>query len=82
MGNVAVSMKIMAESAEVDLNKVKDEISKRVKVQDFKLEPIAFGLKCLRILVIVPDEKGEKISEEIKGIRGVGDVEVESATLV
>ncbi len=82
MGNVAVSMKIMAESAEVDLNKVKDEIAKRVKVQDFKLEPIAFGLKCLKILVVVPDEKGEKISEEIKNIKGVGDVEVESATLV
>ncbi|HLC51286.1 MAG TPA: elongation factor 1-beta [archaeon] len=82
MGSVAVSMKISAESAEVDLNKVKDEIAKRVKVQDFKLEPIAFGLKCLKILVIVPDEKGENISEEIKRIKGVGDVEVESATLV
>ena len=63
MGSVAVSMKISAESAEVDLNKVKDEIAKRVKVQDFKLEPIAFGLKCLKILVIFPYEKKEKIKK-------------------
>ena len=83
MGNVAISLKIMADSPQTDLNKVKDEISKRMKVQDSKIEPVAFGLKSLKILVIVQDSSGEeKLQEEIRNIKGVASVEVESATLI
>lgn len=81
MGNVAIFLRIMPASPEEDLNKLEQEIAKKVKIQDFKIEPIAFGLKALKILVIMPDS-AQNIEEKIKSVRGVGEVEVESITLV
>lgn len=83
MGNVAVTIKIMPASPDVDIEKIKSAISKKMKVQDAKIEPLAFGLKQLRILVVVPDTGGtDKLENQIKRIEGVGEVEVESVTLV
>jgi len=82
MGNVAVALKIMPESPETDLEKVKEEISKKMKIQDSKIEPIAFGLKSLKILIIMPDKETGDIEGKIKGVKGVSDVEIESVTLV
>jgi elongation factor 1-beta len=82
MGNVAIVLKIMPESTETDLEKVKYEISKKIKIQDSKIEPIAFGLKALKILVIVPDKETGDLENKIKEVKGVSDVETESVTLV
>jgi elongation factor 1-beta len=82
MGNVAVALKIMPESPETDLEKIKSEISKKIKLQDSKIEPIAFGLKALKILVIVPDKETGELESKLKAIEGVSDVETESATLI
>jgi len=82
MGNVAISLKIMPDSPETDIEKIKEEISKRLKVQDSKIEPIAFGLKALKILIIVPDKETGDIENKIKEVKGVSDVETESVTLV
>jgi len=82
MGNVAMSLKIMPESPETNIEKIKDELSKILKIQDSKIEPIAFGLKALKILIIVPDKGTEEIEKKIKNIDGVSTVEVESVTLV
>ena len=82
MGMVAVEFKIMPESPETDLEKIKLEISKKIKIQDSKIEPIAFGLKSLRILVIVPDKETGDIEGKIREIKGVSDVEAGSATLL
>ena len=82
MGNVAVELKIMPESIETDIIKIKEEISKKMKIQDSKIEPVAFGLKALKILVIVPDNENEDLESKIKSIKGVSEVETESVTLV
>ena len=82
MGNVAVEFKVMPSSPEVDLDKIKEEIAKNIKVQDAKVEPLAFGLKQLKILVVVPDKEMGDIEGKIKEIEGVSEVEQESATLV
>ena len=83
MGNVAISIKVMPQDANTDMNKIKNEISKRMKIQDSKIEPIAFGLKALKILIITPDRGGtEEIENEIRKIDGVANVEVESVTLI
>lgn len=82
MGNVIVELKIMPESPEVDMEKIKTEISKKMKIQDSKIEPIAFGLKALRMIVIVPDKETGDIEGKIKEVKGVSDVETESVTLV
>jgi len=82
MGDVAVSLKIMPESPDTDLERVKEEISKKVEVKDSKIEPLAFGLKALKILIIVPDEGMKNIENEIKSINGISEVEIESSTVI
>lgn len=76
-----MNLRIMPASPETDLEKVKKEIAKKIKIQDAKIEPIAFGLKALKILVIVPDGQ-QNVEDEIKKIKGVGEVEIESTTLL
>jgi len=82
MGDVAISLKIMPESPDTDLEKIKEEISKKIEIKDSKIEPIAFGLKALKILIIVSDKESENIENEIKSVNGVSEVEVESSTLI
>ena len=82
MGMVALELKIMPESPEVDLKKIKAEISKKIKIQDSKIEPIAFGLNSLKILVVVPDKETGDIEGKIREIKGISEVETESVTLV
>ena len=82
MGEVATTFKIMPDSPERDVHKIKDAISEKMKVQDYHVEDIAFGLKALRILVVSKDGATDKIEKEIRGIEGVSEVEVESSTLI
>jgi elongation factor 1-beta len=82
MGNVAISLKIMPESPDTDLEKIKEEIAKKIEIKDSKIEPLAFGLKALKILVVIPDKGSENIENEIRTVSGVSEVEVESSTLV
>ncbi|HLE07977.1 MAG TPA: elongation factor 1-beta [archaeon] len=85
MGQVAIALNITPSSPEVNLENVKEEISKKMKVQDSKIEPIGFGISRLRLLIIAPDAGGsdtDKIENEIKSVKGVENVEVESVTLI
>ena len=83
MGKVAISLKIMPESPEVDLEQVKKAISSKMQIQDSKIEPLAFGLKQLKVLIIMADKGGtEQAEKTIKSIKGVESVETESVTLV
>lgn len=82
MGMVALEFKIMPESPETDLEKIKSEISKKIKIQDSKIEPIAFGLNALKILVIVPDKETGDIEGKLREIKGVSEVETGSVTLL
>lgn len=84
MGLVAIEMDIMPESPDTDLIAVKNEISKLVKVQDHKIEPLAFGLKKLKIVITTEDKGGgtDALEEKIKKVKGVGDVQVGTVTLV
>ena len=82
MGNVAISFKIMPESPDVDLEKIKKEIGKKMEIKDSKIEPLAFGLSALRILIVVPDKEMGDIENKIRSVEGVSEVEVESSTLI
>lgn len=82
MGKVATTFKIMPESPDVDLENLKEEIGKSIKIQDYKIEPIAFGLKALKIMLITSDSGTEEIENIIKKTKGVGEVEIESSTLI
>ncbi|MBU5575166.1 MAG: elongation factor 1-beta [Candidatus Aenigmatarchaeota archaeon] len=83
MGQVAVLFKILPESPETNLNEIKDEIKKIIEIKDYRIEPLAFGLNQLKILVIVDDKKGlGDLETKIKNVHGVADAEIESTTLI
>lgn len=83
MAKVVVTLKIMPESPSSDLVKIEDEA--KTKIIDFsqnqevktEQEPIAFGLKALRIIFVMDESKGstEALEEDIKKIDGVNSVE-------
>ncbi len=83
-----VTYKIMPEGVDVDFEKMKEEVKKKVgtlgKIAEFDLQPIAFGLKALVVKVIVKDEGGiaDKIEEEFNKIENVQGVVIEEVTLI
>lgn len=85
MGDVGIAIKVMPSSPEVNLEEISNKIKEKINVQDFKIEPLAFGLKALKILVVVPDKEGantDKIENMIKEIEGVETVEIENVSLI
>ena len=84
MANVIITLKIMPESLEVDLNKAKGAILDHIKEFAGKgetkvdEEPIAFGLKALKIIFVMDESLGstESLEETIKSVSGVQSVEV------
>ena len=89
MGQVAVTLKAMPSSSEVDLGKIKKDVEEAVsKFEDIKLEqinekPVAFGLKCLEILLTMPDQGGtDNVEESITKIDGIESVDTENITII
>ena len=66
------------------LEKIKDINMDDVEIKDSKIQPIAFGLKALLLVAVMPDEEGigDRFIEEIQKIDGVESVEIESMELV
>jgi elongation factor 1-beta len=84
MGTVAVILRVMPESPEVDLGKLKDQIKKEVPaVKDIREDPIGFGLKALVVAAIIEDAAGESDAVEaaIQKIPGVERAEIMEVTL-
>ncbi len=83
MGKVAIELKVLPENPEIDVEKIADEIKSKIEVKDVKIEPFVFGMKMIKVLVIGDDSEGtDKIENAISEIDGVGEVEVESVTLI
>ena len=84
MTNVIVTLKIMPESPEVDLHAIEADAKKKIidfaGPGDMKIEqePIAFGLKALKIIFIMDEAKGstEPIEDAVEEIKGVQSVEI------
>lgn len=78
VGEVAVTIRLMPESSDVDLDHLESEVRARVKVHSVNREPIAFGLEALRIVAVVPDAAGgtDPLEEVLSSISGVGNVQV------
>ncbi len=88
MGRVLMKLRVMPKDVDVDLDKLMDEIKniqiEGVEIRDHSKKPIAFGLKALEILAVMPDTEGigDKFVEEIQKIEGVESVEVEGVELL
>ena len=83
MGDVAISLKVLPSSAEVDLGKIKAELQ-AMGAKEVREKDIAFGLKMIEVLFVIPDEEGAApgLEEKIQKIEGVGSVETEGVTLI
>lgn len=84
MAKIVATIKIMPTSPEIDLDKLENEA--KTKITDFsqnqeiksEQEPVAFGLKALKIMFVMEESKGsiDPLEEDIKTIPGVNSVEV------
>ena len=84
MGNVALILKIMPESPDVDREALKEAIRAAVTADDIQEEPIGFGLVALKVAVVVPDRAGapDEVERALQKIEGVGSVDIIESTLV
>ena len=83
MARVVVTLKIMPESPESDLDSIESEA--KSKILEFSQntemrsvqEPIAFGIKALKITFVMEESKGstDSLEENIKTIGGVNSVD-------
>lgn len=86
MGEVAVQIKVMPQSPEVDLEQLKRKIElalpNNARLYSFDIQPIAFGLKALLVTVIVGDVEGgtDSIEEALSRVDGVESIQVVTAT--
>lgn len=83
MATVIIITKLMPESPDVDLNKIKQSAQillekEGAKNISFEEKPIAFGLKALMVKIDMPEERGTDIVESILSkIPGVSSVTIE-----
>ena len=77
MGKVIIVFKIFPETPE-NLNGVKAAVQE-LGPERLDEEPIAFGLKALKVIFIIPDAGGEqdKLENKLRAIPNVGTVETE-----
>ena len=84
MGNAVVTVKIMPDNPEVDLNKIEEESKKiilgivgegEMKVSQ---EPVAFGLMSLNIIFVMDENSGspDPFAEKISELDGVNSAEI------
>jgi elongation factor 1-beta len=82
MGEVIATIKLMPESPDEDLVKIKENVEKSIpseaELHKIEEEPIAFGLVALMVMVVVGDAEGgtEKVEENLSQIEGVASIEV------
>lgn len=81
MGTVAIEIKVMPESPDTDLEKIKSSISEKLPdAANIKSEEqdIAFGLKALKVNLAWPEEKDTDIIENtLSEIEGVSSAKIE-----
>ena len=82
MGSVIVTFRIMPESIETDLNLIEKTIKNEINPQRMERIPIAFGLNAIQIIKLVDEKEGEmdRVTDKIKNIKGVKEVEVTGLT--
>ncbi len=84
MARVVVTLKIMPEGIDVDLDKLKEKSIKIIegfnKKQEIRVEkePIGFGLIALKFIFVMDESTGstEPLEEKLKQIDGVSSVDV------
>jgi elongation factor 1-beta len=84
MGSVAVIIRVMPESPEINLAELKIALKQKLPgIQDMQEEPIGFGLKAIKLAAVVNDAGGETdaIEQLLNEIPGVERAEIIEVTL-
>jgi len=82
MGIALITMKLMPESPETDLEAIKENAKriieeKQGKRLNFEEEPIAFGLKAVKVFFEIDESQElEPIEDELKRIENISSVQV------
>lgn len=88
LGSVIMKVRVMPADVDVNLDEVLEKIKeinmKDVEIRDAAIRPIAFGLKAIVLIAVMPDTEGigDKFVEEIVKIDGVKNVEIEDMELL
>ncbi len=77
--NVAADLKLYLEDSSKS-ESVKQELDKLVKVQVAKEEELGFGIKILKVTVLMNDDQGgmDQLEEKIRSLDNVSEVETEN----
>ncbi len=85
MARVLALVKVYPAGTDIDLGRlletIKSKLPQGYEVTRHEEEPIAFGLKALRLYVLMPEEEEggtSKLEELIRSVEGVDEVEVEA----
>lgn len=83
MGEVMALLRIFPEEVDISLEELKNRIQGSLpggySIKAWDEEPIAFGIKALRIIVVMPEETEggtEHLEEIVSKVPGVSQVEV------
>ena len=85
MGSVAVIVRVMPESPDVNFDDLKRALKVKLPgIQDIREEPIGFGLKALKLAAVINDAGGEtdKIEQSLNTVPGVERAEIIEVTLM
>jgi elongation factor 1-beta len=81
LGEVAIIYRIMPDGPEIDLEKLKSQITNSVpekaRLNKIEEKPVAFGLKALEVQIIINDREGgsEELEKTLAGIENIQSVE-------
>jgi elongation factor 1-beta len=84
MARVIIDFKVMPESVEIDLEKIKEILKSNIEefegniIGDMSEEPVAFGLKSVMVKFSYDEKKGstDDLEDKISSEEGIQSVEV------
>ena len=83
MANVVITLKVMPEGVDTNLEDLKKAVNSKIKKfsggdSRIEIEPVAFGLKALKFTFVSDEKKGgtDELENQIINIEGVNSVNV------